>query len=276
MTVETADPIPAVKIKTCADDRAIEVAGKLAAGAAEALALHPGPAQRIKAVIVEATKNVVDHAYADLPLGDVEIGMTIRLADLGSGRRDRVEIMVRDFGGGCPLAPTSSEPPGLGLSILSELSEELTIRSDKHGGTEVAASIEMPSAGAADTERAPASRGSRIDFSDPRFLLPVIPRAIAVHASSGGGSMDAVRSAINGGRSIAESIQPGPVAEHGATISIDQPDGSPDLEVRMGPMPSRPADGLLGRLRTKLDLLQRPRIEGTADDRTVMVALPLL
>jgi hypothetical protein len=128
-----------------------------------------------------------------------------------------------------------------------------------------------------EVERNGASHGSRIEFSDPRFLLPVVPRAVAVHAASGGGSMDAVRAAIAGARSIVESIEPGPVAKDGAMISIDQPDGCPDLEVRMGPMTQRSAKGLLRRLRSNLGADQPSTMEanGSGDGRTVLVALPL-
>jgi len=272
--------LPAVGVRTRADGRAVEVAARLANGAAEALELDPGPARRLTAVAVEGTRNAVEHAYTNLPVGDVEIEVALRGSEPGSDEPDEVLVSIRDFGNGCALSPTPGEPPGLGLSIISELTECLSISSRKRHGTDVDAIIRIPGVGKERVEHGAPSHGSRIDFTDPVFLAPVIPRAIAVHAAGAGGSIDAVRSAIAGGRGIAGSIQEEAIAREGATasLSIDRPDGADELEVRMGPMPADVAGPLSGRLRAALDPVQRVSVEVNGDprgERRVLVELPL-
>lgn len=272
--------LPAVGVRTRADGRAVEVAAKLANGAAEALELDPGPARRLAAVAVEGTRNVVEHAYTDLPIGDVEIEVALRSAEPGGDERDEILVSIRDFGNGCALSPTPGEPPGLGLSIISELTECLSISSRKRHGTDVDATIRVPGVEEERVSHGVATHGSRIDFTDPVFLAPVIPRAIAVHAAGAGGSIDAVRSAIEGGRGIAGSIDQRAIAREGTTasLSIDRPDGSDELEVRMGPMPAGAAGPLSRRLRERLAPAQRVSVEangGSPRDSSVLVELPL-
>ena len=121
-------------------------------------------------MLVEATRNAVQHAYADLPVGDVVLGMTMHRAEAGSGYSDELVVSVRDFGDGCPFEPTSSHPPGLGLSLMSELSENLVIQSHKRGGTEIDATIRLPGDGRVPGLRDAASHGSTFEFRDPAFL----------------------------------------------------------------------------------------------------------
>lgn len=268
----TSHPVPAVSIRTRADERAVHVAAKLASGTTEALKLEFGPSRRLSAVVIEATRNAVDHAYEDGPPGDVEV----EVAMIHGG--EELVVSVRDFGNGCPMGPTSSEPPGLGLSMMSELSESLAISSRKHRGTEIDATIRLSADENGSAPSRLASHGSAIDFHDPAFLDAVIPRAIAVHASDAGGSIDAVRSAIEGGNGIATSIEHEPVTRFGAKVMIDRPDASADLEVRMGPMPERAASELHDRLVSNLKPSQRVALERAGEggsSHRVLVALPL-
>ncbi|MFN8151481.1 MAG: ATP-binding protein [Solirubrobacterales bacterium] len=283
MDTTTSTAVPAIRARTRADARAIQVAAKLASGAAEALELAPGPARRLSTILVEGTRNAVEHAYADMPVGDVEIGVELHRGIPGGGEPVEVVATVRDFGNGCPLGPTPGDPPGLGLSIISQLSEGIAIRSEKNSGTELDATIRADAAEAGpdrhpDHDHAAASHGSKIEITDPAFLSPVIPRAIGIHAAGAGASMDAVRDAIESGRRIAEAIDPGPVSEDGAALAIDQPDGSGELEVRMGPMPPRAAERLSARLLSRLEHHERVSVEPAANggggDR-VLVGLPM-
>ena len=281
MDTTTSTAVPAIRARTRADARAIQVAAKVASGAAEALELGAEPAGRLSTVLVEGTRNAVEHAYSDMPMGDVEIGVEIHRGDPVGGRPDEVVAIVRDFGNGCPLGPTRGDPPGLGLSIISELSEGIVIRSEKNSGTELDATIR---AGTSEwdrgiqVERGPASHGSRIEITDPAFLSPVIPRAIGIHAAGSGASIDSVRDAIESGRRIAEAIEPSPVRESGAALAIDHPDGSRELEVRMGPMPAgaarRLSDRLLSRLEHRDRVAVEPASNGVEGDR-VLVGLPM-
>lgn len=263
-------PLPAVSIRTRADGNAVALAAKLASGAAEALELDQEPARRLATVVVEGTRNAVEHAYAGLTAGDVELELALRRGGLDSGE-DELVVTIRDFGAGCSLGPTANEPPGLGLSIISELSEALRISSQRQAGTVVDATIRVGGGDAA-PRRAATTRGSRLEIGDPAFLAPVIPRAIAVHAAAGGGSVDAVRAAIESGRSIAVAIAPETVAGRPPTLAIDCPERSEALEVLIGPIAAGSIDGLRERLRSHLDAAAATAV----DQRRLRVSFPLL
>lgn len=245
--------LPAVSIRTRADDRAVELAAKLASAAAEALELDGVPAQRLATVLVEGARNAVEHAYAGLPTGDIEVALISHRPEPGAGA-DELNVTIRDFGAGCPLGPTTAEPPGLGLSIISELSDAIQINSQRHAGTVIDATIRIGGGGAGRSQPA-ASRGSRLMVGDPAFLGPVIPRAIAVHAAAASGSVDAVRAAIEGGSDIAAAIGPAALAGGAPILTISCPRGSGTLEVLVDPNvldPGEEAEGLGERLRSQL------------------------
>lgn len=261
--------LPAVSIRTSADGRAVDLAAKLASGAAEALGLESEPTRRLATVVVEGTRNAVEHAYSGLPAGDVEIELAIRGAEADPGGGE-LFVTIRDFGAGCPFGPTTSEPPGLGLSIISELSEEFRLSSRRDAGTRIDATIRIAD-GAAARERSTASRGSRLALANPAFLAPVIPRAIAVHAAAAGGSVDAVRAAIEVGRGIAAAV-----AGRATTLTIDRREDPAALEVAIGPIAAATVDRLRERLRSSLGPVPAISVNRRREERSVQVSFPLL
>lgn len=262
--------LPAVSIRTSADGRAVDLAAKLASGAAEALGLETEPTRRLAAVIVEGTRNAVEHGYAGLPAGDVEIELTTGDAEAGAGG-DELVVTIRDFGAGCALGPTASEPPGLGLSIISELSEELRVSSRRDAGTRIDATIRIADGGIPARDRSAISRGSRLALADPAFLAPVIPRAVAVHAAAAGASVDAVRAVIDGGRGIAAAV-----AGRATTLAIDSREDSAALVVLIGPITPAAADRLRQRLRSRLDPAAAIGVDERREERSVHVSFSLL
>lgn len=261
-------PSPAVSARTGADDRAVDLAAKLASGTAEALGLDGEPARRLATIAVEGTRNAVEHAYAGRSGGDVEIEIARRRDD------DALVVRIRDFGAGCPLAPTTSEPPGLGLSIISGLSEALQISSQRGAGTTIEATIRLADGGGAARDRSARSRGSRLTIHDSACLATVIPRVISVHAAAaGGGSVDAVRAAIDGGRRLADAIGPDGCAGRAATLAIEPAEAAGVLAVRVGPMPVAAAAGLRERLGSAAALVSDDELPGK---RCVQVSFSLL
>lgn len=250
-----------------ADALAIKVAGKVAAGATEALNLAFGPGRRLMTITLEATRNVVEHAYAGRDIGDVELRIGLNEEDVGPDSEREVFVCVRDFGWGCPLTPTSSDPPGLGLSIMSELSEGLAIRSLKDGGTEIGASLRLgrspieAEARIPSRVRTPVAK-SELGFGDPAFLLPVLPRAMAAHAVAMDGSMEAVGETILRGQKIAHLL-----ARSGGppTISLIAGEGAESLEVHVGALSQARADALLSDFERELGTDERARIEVDSD-----------
>jgi anti-sigma regulatory factor (Ser/Thr protein kinase) len=199
-------------MRMAADDLAIKVAAKVAAGVADALDLEFGPGRRLTAITLEATRNVVEHAYREGAAGAIElrIGLEPPRPHNGDGPHPpEIHVSVRDFGNGCPLEPTAAEPPGLGLSIMSELSEELTITSRRDGGTEVDALVRSggePSAAVAREQPDPLTAVSELSFANSAFLRAVLPRAMAAHAAEMDASIDSVGDAMEAGRTISDSL----------------------------------------------------------------------
>jgi anti-sigma regulatory factor (Ser/Thr protein kinase) len=241
VTTET----PGISMRMAADDLAVKVSAKVAAGAAEALDLSFGPGRRLTAITLEATRNVVAHAYADGSAGAIELRIGLRAPRTLNGNAPlapEIHVSVRDFGNGCPLEPTSADPPGLGLSIMSELSEELTITSRRDGGTEIDALIRS---GGAASEAPPSTEAdspeavSEFRFGSPRFLRAVLPRAMAAHAAEMDSSIDSVGDAIVTGRAISESLDHGRVppfvrvsrGDHGLLVQIGSQGTKADREL---------------------------------------------
>jgi serine/threonine-protein kinase RsbW len=99
----------------------------------------------------EAVANAVVHAYRGGPVGTVEV-----IAGLSD---ERLLIAVRDRGSG--LVPRDDSPGlGLGLSMMSQIADDLRIREREGGGTELRMSFAIP-AGAAPVPLVGAEDGAR-------------------------------------------------------------------------------------------------------------------
>lgn len=99
------------------------------AGFGEATGLDGALMDRIRTAVSEAANNVVLHAYD----GDRPGSLRVSVATAG----DSVDILVADRGHGIrPVLPTS-ERMGLGLAVISALSDRAEFLSAPTGGTEV-------------------------------------------------------------------------------------------------------------------------------------------
>jgi anti-sigma regulatory factor (Ser/Thr protein kinase) len=249
-----------VSVRMAADELAVPVAAKVAAGAIEALHLAFGPGRRLTAIALEATRNVVDHAYTNGSSGGA-VELTIASdPDAGTnGDSPGVHVHVRDYGNGCPLEPTSSDPPGLGLSIMSELSEELQIKSRRDGGTEIDAVIRTdgpPEAAEPPPEATPPEAASEMRFGDPTFLSAVLPRTIAAHAAAMGASIDAVEGSIRVGDAISRSIADYPELP---AVRVLHERGA--LRVQIGPVGADAGNAIRSFLEPELGFEQGPDLE---------------
>jgi anti-sigma regulatory factor (Ser/Thr protein kinase) len=242
---------PGVLMRMAADDLAVKVAAKVAAGVAEALDLAFGPGRRLTAITLEATRNVVEHAYAEESTGAIELRIALEPPRPHNGNGPQppeIHVSVRDFGDGCPLEPTSNDPPGLGLSIMSELSEELTITSRRDGGTEIDALVRsggMASEVLPRAEADPLEAVSELAFGSPDFLRAVLPRAMAAHAAEMDASIDAVEDAMQAGRTIAASL-----ADERGVPAIRIARSEDGLAVQIGTLGAAADRELLGSLRS--------------------------
>lgn len=266
--------LSSVSMTTSATALGIILAGRVAAGAADALSLGFGPERRLTAVAIEAARNVVEHAYVDRDAGDIELSIDLAGdgsdADRGRGQPAAGDLFVtvRDSGGGCPLTPTSSEPPGLGLAMMSELSEALSIKSRRDLGTEINATIRFDRDGTAlngagregQPEPSGSSERSRLEFGDSTFLFSILPRVMAAHAAGRQSTVEAVTEVVSRGRKMATLL-----AEYFGTIGIvidtdDTRDGAAGLRVRLGPVEASEADRLSRQLDEVLRELAHPSV----------------
>jgi anti-sigma regulatory factor (Ser/Thr protein kinase) len=242
---------PGVSMRMEADDLAVKVAAKVAAGVADALDLAFGPGRRLTAITLEATRNVVEHADAKGTTGVIELRIALEPPRPHNGngpQAPEIHVSVRDFGNGCPLEPTSNDPPGLGLSIMSELSEELTITSRRDGGTEIDALIRSGGEASEVLPRAqldPPQAVSELTFEGPELLRAVLPRAMAAHAAEMDASMDAVEDAMQAGRAIADSL-----ADEKSRPAVRISRSEDGLAVRIGTLGAAADRELLGSLRS--------------------------
>lgn len=152
----------------------------------------------------------------------------------------------------------------------------MRISSQRRGGTVIDATIRIGDGGDTVGRSTVAPRGSRLTVGDPAFLAPVIPRAIAVHAAAGGGSVDAVRAAIDGGRGIAAAIEPEAARGAAPTLTIDCPPRAGALEVLIGPLTADAAAGIGEHLRSGLGPGRALDIDERPETGDLRVALPLL
>jgi anti-sigma regulatory factor (Ser/Thr protein kinase) len=258
-----------------ADDMAVPVASKVAAGAAEALDLPFGPGRRLTAITLEAIRNAVQHAYEEGEPGTIEL-IIGRAEDVSSnGKVPQIRVHVRDYGSGCPLEPTSADPPGLGLSIMSELSEQLRLTSRRDGGTEVEAVIGVGQESVPPPPPDPPMADSEMEFGDPAFLRSVLPRTIAAHAAAMEASIDAVEGAIRAGSAIARSLVD---YEDLPAVRVRQDEGA--LRVEIGPVGTDVGNAIRNYLEPELGFGDAPQLETreTIDPTgfiLVSIAIPL-
>jgi serine/threonine-protein kinase RsbW len=98
------------------------------AGVAEELGFESELQDDLKTAVSEACNNVVMHAYAGLP------GlMTVHIDVVEGG----VEVTVRDEGGGIKQVSPAEDRMGVGLAVISALSQRAEFLSVPDGGTEV-------------------------------------------------------------------------------------------------------------------------------------------
>jgi anti-sigma regulatory factor (Ser/Thr protein kinase) len=119
---------PAVRLELESRPECVTLVRSVLAALGDALALEPELLDDMKTAISEACNNVVVHAYGDEP-GPM-------LVELAIGH-DKVEAQVRDQGGGIKHASTSDDRMGVGLAVISALSNRAEFVSAPEGGTTV-------------------------------------------------------------------------------------------------------------------------------------------
>jgi len=226
----------AVSLIADATERTIGVAAAVAAGVADALGLELEPATRLNTIAVEASRNVVAHAYPEGSPGPLEL----RIATPWEGSRrssSALTVSVSDRGEGIALTPTPGDPPGLGLSMICALSDAIAIRSEPSRGMSLDATLAI--GGEPTPVAVPASkpRGtSLLSFGSVGLLAAVLPRALAAHVREPALTLERLAETMVLGDAIARAVRSTPDAE-APDVSIAPRGDDSRLRLRIGPFP---------------------------------------
>jgi anti-sigma regulatory factor (Ser/Thr protein kinase) len=106
-------------------------------GIGEELALEAELLDDLKTAVSEACNNVVMHAYGE---GRGPMTVDFKLED------DRIEVAVRDHGGGIRGVSAAHDRMGVGLAVISALADRSEFMNLPEGGTEVRMSFIGPAA----------------------------------------------------------------------------------------------------------------------------------
>lgn len=245
---------PGVVLRAAATDRTVRVAAAVASGVAESLNLGLEAAASLNAIAVEGSRNVVAHAYPRGHVGPIWMRIEPPLPDATEGRE--VTISFRDSGRGCSFWPTSDDPPGIGLSLICELSERTQITSRRGSGMGMEASVAvsedfdpatpLPSGDAQPNE-------SELHFEGPALIEPVLPRFLGAHLEGPDATVDQIVDASRLGQAIATGLSDW----DGDAPSIrvpDRPEGEDSpLLIRVGPIAPPVAERLTDDLGSSWD-----------------------
>lgn len=232
-------------------------------GLGDAYGLEERMISDMKTAVTEACTNAVLHAYDDE--GPVELDAW------PSG--ERVVIAVRDFGSGMRPHPAvgDGEALGLGIPLISALSDAFEIRGHSGGGTEVrmafgyedetsAAEEAIAALGTDNGEPAHMSPDTLLAVADGPLVPPILSRVIAMAGARADLSLDRVSDAQILGDAIASSAADDSL---NSFIRVELEDGDDGLCIRVGPLVAGGAE----RLREKMNLPNLGRsLEQLADE----------
>ncbi len=214
-----------------ATERSVGIVGAVASGAGESLKLPLEPATRLNAIAIEAASNVVAHAYPGSS-GPLEL-------EIITQREDAVEdltVVMRDSGSGILSETTHRYPPGLGLTVIYALADEIEIRSAPESGTSIAATIQT---NGMESERDGPSldtdprSGGVLTFFGTNFLEAVLPRTLAALVAGSTTALDVLTSVLHVGDAIAYGLRSCLDGTSTATIHWE---GDAPREIRVGPL----------------------------------------
>jgi len=269
----------AVSLRADAREGNLAMVAAVAIGSAEALELALEPATRLRTIAVEAAGNAIAHAYPDSHGGPLELG--IAFEDGGEAARPRVHVRIHDDGVGLMLPPRAGDPPGLGLPILSSLSERFSLISGVDCGTTITATIDAGADPDSPGRRAPpAMAGSCVlAFGDPAFLQPVLGRALAAQLSEERIDVDRLGRAIRTGDVIAAQLESSsPESPALPQIEIMRWPEAQQLRVSIGPLDGAACERLATGVEAGADTVAGIEVAiepGEGGEATALVKLPV-
>jgi serine/threonine-protein kinase RsbW len=124
----TIDVNATVRLDLQSRPECITLVRSMLSGLGESLTLEPELLDDLKTAVSEAANNVVLHAYGGGP-GPLRVDLRLD--------PDGFKVRVRDHGSGIRRVATSDDRMGVGLAVISALTNRAEFRSPPGGGTEV-------------------------------------------------------------------------------------------------------------------------------------------
>ena len=263
---------PEIVLRLPAEAQNVALVRQALSGIGESLAVDRSLLADMKTAVTEACNNVVLHAYPGSQ-GLMEIAAT--------PDDDRLEITVRDYGGG--MQPRSIEPDepslGLGLPLIAALSDRFQLNGGRDRGIEVqmmflissdreaSTGEEEGSDAVAEVDRQSATpppeigaNHAGITIAPGPLLAPVLGRLAAMLAARVDFSLDRLSDTVLVTDAIAAHVSSYIPGRH-ASIEFEEREG--ELGLRVGPLVDGGAKEVLRRL--ELPGLGRS-LEQLADD----------
>jgi len=132
--------VETIELKIPCDPKYIAVARLVAAGVGTRSGLTVDDIDDLKVAVSEACTNVIDHAFPDPEKTEQSTAISLRFTPREKG----LEVEIEDYGAGFDPDQLPelelSEPPvngGLGLYLISQLTDEVDIQSAPDSGTKV-------------------------------------------------------------------------------------------------------------------------------------------
>jgi serine/threonine-protein kinase RsbW len=231
---------PELRLVLAARPENVIVVRQAVAGLGEALGMASERVDDLKAVVTEASNNVVLHAYQGEP-GPLEV-----TAVAGT---EEVEVTIADHGEGfTPRADTDPEPSlGIGLPLIAALSDSFEIRGGAGEGTRTTVRFAYRPVEAADT-------GGKGSVEEPELALAVVPgdigrgilaRVISALAARAEFPVERLSDTMLIGDAVS-SHTPDDFVDGRLGVSIADGDGT--LKVRIGPLNEGGAERLLSQM----------------------------
>lgn len=237
-----------VQLRLPAKPENVALVRQALSGIGDVMQVEPTLLADIKTAVTEACNNVVLHAYEDDD-GTLEVE--------AAPDRERVVIVVRDFGNG--MLPRPADPdeasPGLGLPLIAALSDRFEISGGGDRGIEVrmvfmldedgeaAARVNGSAGGEAPdppTDRSVQAAGVAI-LPGP-FMAPVLGRLTAMLAARADFSLDRLSDAVLVTDAISANVSP---CISGRFVDVTFQDGDHKIDLRVGPLVEGGAEKLL-------------------------------
>jgi serine/threonine-protein kinase RsbW len=262
---------PTVRLELDSRPECLTLVRSALIGIGETLAFDPELLDDVKTAVSEACANVVLHAY------DGAVGPLAVVVAVG---HDRVEAAVHDGGSGIRAVSSAEDRMGVGLAVITALSERAEFISRPGEGTEVRMAFagavrqapctaELSGPVSIDGNEPPAGMGGRVvvSVSTPELLEAVLGRVARGMAASAHFSVQRLGDLRQVSAALAEHARAAAI-DGGLTFTLEA--ARRRLEVTVGPFPPGSSTRLGPELASLSDELS---VDGAGESETLRVVV---